>query len=332
MSRIKKDYSFLDLAEQVLEKTDEPLSAKSIIAKANEYGFRKVETKSQDPALTLNSSLYQDIIKPESKFYIVTRRPICWGLKAKAKSYNAATADKTNIGDRGKSSSENDEQFNERDLHRLLISYVRNDPFFGRCLAKTIYHEESTGKQKKNQHWIHPDIVGVTYPFGADNSYGEKTLSLMKVLEHNETVLYSFEMKISIDSANQLREAFFQAVSNSSWANQGYLVAIKYDDNVLDEMRSLNQEFGIGFIRLGIDDYRNSEVILPSRQRTDVDWDMVERLIQVNPGFNEFIEHVTDDLEQGKILREEYFSEVFADEKDESKCMRRLRRLMSSKV
>lgn len=43
----------------------------------------------------------------------------------------------------------------------------------------------------------------------------------------------------------------FQAVSNSSWANEGYLVVLQeIDSEVLSELRRLNQSFGIGVIKL----------------------------------------------------------------------------------
>ena len=50
------------------------------------------------------------------------------------------------------------------------------------------------------------------------------------------------------------RESFFQAVSNSSWANEGYLVAaeIIQDDELLSELECLSIAFGI--IQLDITD------------------------------------------------------------------------------
>ena len=52
------------------------------------------------------------------------------------------------------------------------------------------------------------------------------------------------------------RESFFQAVSYSSWANEGYLVAaeIIQDDELLSELECLSIAFGIGIIQLDITD------------------------------------------------------------------------------
>lgn len=61
------------------------------------------------------------------------------------------------------------------------------------------------GKSGKNK-WLHPDIVGVHFPF---DSYTDNTLKLFDVLKVNPYKLYSFEMKISLGLSN-LRECYFQ--------------------------------------------------------------------------------------------------------------------------
>ena len=59
--------------------------------------------------------------------------------------------------------------------------------------------------------------------------------------------------KNSINRSN-VREAFFQTVSNSSWADFGYLVALEIaDDAAMKELRMLSGLHGIGFIRLDMD-------------------------------------------------------------------------------
>ncbi len=45
-----------------------------------------------------------------------------------------------------------------------------------------------------------------------------------------------------------LKNIIFQAVSKSSWANYGYLVALGNSDNLQDEMQRLHESFGIGII------------------------------------------------------------------------------------
>ena len=69
-------------------------------------------------------------------------------------------------------------------------------------------------------------------------------------------------MKIDINLSN-LREYYFQAVSNSSWAHERYLVAIHIveEPELIDEMRRLNNAFGIGVIRLDAEHFMQSEIL-----------------------------------------------------------------------
>ena len=110
--------------------------------------------------------------------------------------------------------------YKERDLHRLLSNYLSSQR---NILSKTIFHETSK-KSDQNQKWIHPDMVGVSFSEFQDKA----TVVLMKAADIKQYVdLYSFELKCSIQNDHELKEAFFQALSNSSWANYGYLVAFE---------------------------------------------------------------------------------------------------------
>ena len=48
--------------------------------------------------------------------------------------------------------------FSERDLHKLLCSYLKTSGIY----TKTIFHEQSSGKDN-NQIWTHPDMVGIRF-------------------------------------------------------------------------------------------------------------------------------------------------------------------------
>ena len=48
--------------------------------------------------------------------------------------------------------------YDERDLHILLSSYLKNTDVF----SKTIFHEQSNGKDN-NQIWTHPDMIGIKF-------------------------------------------------------------------------------------------------------------------------------------------------------------------------
>lgn len=100
--------------------------------------------------------------------------------------------------------------------------------------------------------WTHPYIVGVHFPF---KEYDDRTLKFIEALRESPYTISSFEMKKSVDTSH-LREYYFQAISNSSWANEGYLIA---------ESISRDTEFP----------------------------DDPQRLVDINPDFRDFIDNVT---------------------------------------
>lgn len=50
--------------------------------------------------------------------------------------------------------------FEERDLHKLLSSFLKKSNTF----SKTIFHEKSLNRKDSNQVWTHPDMIGVRFP------------------------------------------------------------------------------------------------------------------------------------------------------------------------
>ena len=68
------------------------------------------------------------------------------------------------------------------------------------------------------------------------------TKTLLKTTETKEYLnLCSYELKRTIENDHQLKEYFFQALSNSSWANFGYLVA--FDNTTLRNKFSLQYQY-----------------------------------------------------------------------------------------
>lgn len=114
--------------------------------------------------------------------------------------------------------------------------------------------------------------------------------------------MFSFEMKVSLTFEN-LRESYFQTVSNSSWAKEGYLVAIDIsaDDDFQDELRRLTNAFGIGIIKLNVPDPYQSEIVFPARTNQQLDWNTVDRLYRENKNFKDLIDSVMDDMQVGKV-------------------------------
>jgi hypothetical protein len=95
--------------------------------------------------------------------------------------------------------------------------------------------------------------------------------------------LFSFELKRELSFSN-LREAFFQAVSNSTWAHEAYLASadISTDEDFRDELRRLSTSFGIGIIALDIEDADSSAILIPAKERPSLDWDTLNKLAKMN--------------------------------------------------
>ena len=118
----------------------------------------------------------------------------------------------------------------------------------------------------------------------------DATLSLLKATEPKESVhIYSYELKKKIDSDYQLKQCFFQALSNSSWANYGYLVAFEISEGLDEEMARLNNAFGIGIIQMQATE---SVVLYPAREKP-LDYNTIEKLNNLNPDFRSFIEKLS---------------------------------------
>ena len=161
--------------------------------------------------------------------------------------------------------------FEERSLHKLFCTYLRNRNIY----AKTIFHEKSSTKVDNAQKWVHPDIVGVQF----EEFKKDETLSLLKATEPKETVhIYSYELKRKIESDSQLKQCYFQALSNSSWANFGYLVAFEIADGLEEEMERLNNAFGIGIILMQAND---SQIICQAKEKK-LDFSTIEKLNILN--------------------------------------------------
>lgn len=173
--------------------------------------------------------------------------------------------------------------YTERDLHPLLSTFLKRKKGI---ISKTIFHEHSN-KNEEHQKWVHPDIVGVEFIEYEDNV----CQSFFKATNRNDTLkIHSYELKKEITTDYELKKCFFQAVSNSSWANYSYLVAFKISDNLLEELERLNNSFGIGFIQLNSNPEKSRIMFSPKDKQ--LDFKTIERLCNINPDFKVFIKQI----------------------------------------
>lgn len=284
--------TFWDIIIRTLEAVKTPLTPQEIWQKAHELDLMgDFSTTGKTPEASIGARCYTNILEngDDSEIVKASEKPTRFTLR---KLWKAGTT--TSV----KEIKAPEVKFQERDLHPLLVAYAYADSHF-KARVKTIFHEVSSKKQKGQNKWLHPDLVGVQFPF---DEYSRETLEMQNHLSVSSIKLFSFEMKIDLTFTN-LRECFFQAVSNSSWANEGYLVALHIDEDAdfRDEMRRLNNAFGIGIIQLDPENLAESQILFPAKTNTEIDWDTVNRLCTENSDFCNFLKLISEDCKLGKV-------------------------------
>ncbi len=287
-----------ELAIKILNESEAPMSAEELWNYAVKKGYDSlVNVNGRTPWQTISAQIYVDMKdKDNSRFIKVGRRPIRFFLN---NLYESKHVDKCAIA--GQKIMKNKLKYSERDLHKLLTYYAYN---YMRIHTRTIYHEKSKRKDKGANEWLHPDLVGFYFPL---RDWNKQVLELSNNIGSTPIRIYSFEMKKELDFIN-IRSAFFQTVSNSSWANESYLVAanISGDSDFLDELKRLSASFGIGVIRLDVNKPDDSTIIYPARYKSELDWDTVNKLIEENTDFKEFISDINACIKSNRIYDTAY--------------------------
>lgn len=104
---------------------------------------------------------------------------------------------------------------NENDLYPILADYLYTE--YG-LYSKRIDEKKSKNNRGSNGNkWLYPDVVAME---DLTLDWDREIKDCVKQYKDSITKLWSFEVKILLNSSN-VREAFFQAVSNSSWAKFG---------------------------------------------------------------------------------------------------------------
>lgn len=288
--------TFLELAEKILTEEKRPLTANEIWTLAVEKGYEKqLGSEGKTPWATLSAQMYVNAKdNPRSPFVQTDSRPKKFFLKS-LKMPNDLVLETTLEPTTTKKKRFD---FLEKDLHAFLTYFVY---YHLRCYTKTINH--SVSSKKEFGEWVHPDIVGVYFPL---DDWKPEVYDLSSTIGHVSIRLLSFELKRELSFGN-LRESFFQAVSNSSWANEGYLVAaeVSEDEEFRNELSRLSTSFGIGVIKLNIKDPHSSEIVFPAKYREALDWETINKLT-MNADFREFISTVKIDITSKKIHKKEY--------------------------
>jgi len=298
-------YTFLDLAYEVLKSAKEPLIYQEIWEKGKAAGLTaKLRASGKTPWQSLGAQLYIDVRdNDQSLFFKASNRPARFFLRERAAEIGSKDIER--IEQQEIKKSEPSFSYKERDLHPLLAYFAYANQAFNRgrsIYTKTIFHENSL--RKGYNEWVHPDMVGFYLPI---EDWRPEVIEFNRLSDNNSIRLFSFELKRRLDKATY-RESYFQAVSNSSWAHEGYLVAaeVLQDDDLLAELERLASSFGIGIIQLDLQDIDASSILYPARVRSALDWETINKLCEQNKDFQKFVQDVKIDFESKRIHRSEY--------------------------
>ena len=294
----------LEVAKKVLEIKKQPLNPNRVYKIADELDLTKeLNLSGKTPWDSFSAQIYSDLKENDNSiFEKISEKPIL----IKLKSQNLTFSDTASEVKQAKSA------FDERDLHPLLASFVELSPNFN-ARVKTIFRESSIKSKKGRDKWLYPDIVGVSFEY---ESYEDSVLNFAAKFVKIPLKIYSFEMKKYLSIAN-LREYYFQAVSNSSWANEGYLVALDIDESdeeLMEPIGSLNSSFGIGVLSLDSENLAQSKILAQPKFRANLDFNIINELCKKNPHFNKFLETVKDYDSKNKKRFDGEFDRILTDD------------------
>jgi len=299
--------TFLELAQKILHEEKIPLAVEEMWKIAENKGYDKdVGSEGKTPWRSMGAQIYVDIRDNENSiFFQKSKRPAKFFLKELVKDGLVYLESNAKVID----TAPETKNLNEKDYHPFVT-------YFGttrlKAYMKTISHSKS--KKDKYAEWKHPDMIGCYYPF-LEKEWEKEVIEFSEAIGEIRVKLLSFEVKKQLTFAN-LRESFFQSVSNSSWANEGYLVAIEIDlgDDFQEQLNRLSSSFGIGVIKIDIEDPDSSEILFPARNKEYLDWDTINYISGINIDFKGFIKSVKDAVKIQRIDVKDYDEVLSLDE------------------
>ena len=295
--------TYYDAAKKVLEQSDVPMKVDDMWEKACELGYDKIIAEtlngkiSKTPIASLASTIYVDIkYNSNSTIFIKTGRGQFF-LKSKVNSSNQNLIDEVNNTNEEEDTDDiiennsTNKKILEEDLHIPLTKYLYSMKIYSKTINANARDINLKGKMK----WGTPDIVAVTFK----DYINKSVLELFNHINLPTTELYAYELKLKLTLGN-LTEYYFQALSNSGWANEAWLVAMNIDENnydeLMEEMKRLNQSFGVGVIKLNYYNPEDSEILFSAQKRNNLDIDTMHKLCY-NIQFQDFINDVNEILE-----------------------------------
>lgn len=177
----------------------------------------------------------------------------------------------------------------EQDLYPKVIDFLSSE--LGVHSKRVDEKRSRNSRGPGGNAWLHPDLVGME---DLSQDWHQEIKRCARGHFDKKARLWSFEVKVLINRSN-VREAFFQAVSNSSWANLGYLVASEIEGaDTIKELEMLTSLHGIGLIRFDAENPPESQIMIPAKERSEIDWNIANRLAEENEDFLNYIKGMCD--------------------------------------
>ncbi|MCY4419201.1 MAG: hypothetical protein OXB93_05075 [Cytophagales bacterium] len=208
---------------------------------------------------------------------------------------------------RGEKNKSDEDLKYEKDLYDPL-SYCfggykkRGEYCFGAKVHTQIF--EGQGGGKGGQEWTFPDVVGVQFeeekdgkisPLETRSNHDILSFLERRTLGDNRFRLFSFEVKREI-TQRSFHDCYMQAVKNSSWAHEGYLVAARVDEKINKDntkFKAITDKFGIGIVEIREDG--STDIRIEATPVEEVNWDDANDLFR-SRSFRNFIKGVNDSL------------------------------------
>ncbi len=277
-----------DIVVEILHQTGKSLTAREIseiiINKEPEYCNNKMKNTSKKNTESLISQLIAEI---GSKYPQLQKCNVSRTADRPKKLFYNSPINECNIENKNyqkKVSNHNNQK--EHELYPKLAEYCKS---IGINTLRIDERKSSKNGGENYNIWLHADVVGFK---DLSDNYNQATKECLIEYSCERSFLYSFEVKEGIIKNCDLRKYFFQTVSNSSWANYSYMVAEGIEEKAKEELQLLCASFNIGFIQLNKDDPTESDIVIQA-PKTDVDWNMINRISDENPDFKQYLKNIS---------------------------------------
>lgn len=266
-----------DIAQRMLSRYPEDCDAKKSRARVDfiDYSF-------EDQLSAELGSVWKKVVSAHAQLKTIEKRPREYFYSTLSDEDEVASAVPV------ETNQQTVKQLTEHDLYPLLGQYLSVEL---NCLSMRIDELRSRNTRgHRGNMWLFPDIVGMTR---LTENWTDETVDLAKAVGAERANLFSFEVKKKLNRSN-VRESFYQTLSNSAWAHFAYLVAAEIDTNAIPELRLLCSAHNVGLINLNNEQPSESIVEIPAVKRIDIDWDLLNRLADENKDAKRFVKLVRD--------------------------------------